>query len=312
MKKNAKFECGWAIDMQVFRSLDEYTRQSGKRRLAMALGNFDGLHRGHCAVLRHIFDDAALVPAVFTFREPPLAALCGYAPKLLLSLAQKEAILAEMGVQVLIEAEFAEVRDMSSDAFLAFLQESLGVEKITVGYDCRFGAGGAGDAQTLRDFGETHGLSCVVEPPVRHGGEVISSTRIRACIEFGAVDEAAIMLSRPYAFCGAVLHGQRRGRMLDFPTLNQAWDTAFVCPRYGVYASTAVIAGEQYRAVTNIGVRPTYPLDVPLAETHVIGFSGDAYGQEVCITLERYLREERQFPDAQALREQLRQDVESR
>ena len=268
-----------------------------------ALGTFDGVHPGHRRVLAQAAG-GGLPVAVVTFAQHPQG------KQRILSPARCDELFEECGAAAVVRLDFAAVRDMAPEAFLDMLVTELGAGGFACGYNFRFGKGASGDAALLAAYCEASGLFCSVSEPVTAGGEAISSSRIREAIAAGDMAEAAALLGSAYRIVGPVVHGDERGRLLGFPTLNQTLDGGYVLPRFGVYAARVAIGGVTYAAVTNIGVRPTFAGEQPLAESHVMGFSGDLYGQNVSVELRRFLREERKFASAEALVEQMKKDAE--
>ena len=279
--------------------------------LALALGNFDGLHRGHAAVLQKAKEcalKAGLTPGVLLFDEHPKQVLCGEAPPLLMTGEEKRALLEEAGFTVLI-LSFRQTRDLSPQAFVRLPAETYHARVLCCGANYRFGKDAAGTADTLRDLCPACGLELHVVPDAIYCGALISSTRIRAAVEQGAIEDANAMLLRPFSYRLPVAVGDRRGQKLGFPTINQYFLPAMVRPCAGVYASKVVLNGVCYPAVTNIGVRPTIGTGEFHSETCILGFSGDLYGRQIRVTLLRYLRPERKFQDFDALRAAMTADA---
>ena len=279
--------------------------------LALALGNFDGLHRGHALVLQKAKEcalDAGLTPGVLLFDEHPKQVLTGEAPPLLMTGEEKRALLEEAGFTVLT-LSFRQTKDLSPTAFVRLLRETYHARVLCCGANYRFGKNAAGTAETLRRLCPALRLQLHVVPDAVYRGELISSTRIRAAVERGAIEDANAMLLRPFSYRLPVAAGDRRGKQLGFPTVNQYFLPAMVRPCAGVYASKVVLNGVCYAAVTNIGVRPTIGTGTFHSETHILGFSGDLYGRQVRVTLLRYLRQEQKFPDLDALRAAMKADA---
>ena len=286
--------------------------ESGRQpELALALGNFDGLHRGHglgqqkakeCAL------KAGLTPGVLLFDEHPKQVLTGEAPPLLMTGEEKCALLEKAGFTVLT-LSFRQTKDLSPRAFVRLLRETYRVRVLCCGDNYRFGKEAAGTVATLRELCPTCEMQLHVVPDALYRGALISSTRIRAAVEQGNIEDANAMLLRPFSFQLPVAAGDRRGRMLGFPTINQYFLPAMIRPCAGVYASKVVLNGVCYPAVTNIGIRPTIGTGVFHSETHILGFSGDLYGRQVRVTLLRYLRQERKFQDLDALRAAMTSDA---
>ncbi len=283
------------------------------RESSVALGSFDGLHLGHQSVLQSALSLAGdgMEKCVLLFDVHPQQLLRGAPPPLLLTDLQRKTRLREMGFTVQT-VSFAAVRDMEPQTFFdRVLCEQLHARALSCGYNYRFGRGGAGDVALLRQLCRRHGVRLQVSDPVFMDGEPVSSTRIRRALEAGDAALAAQLLGRPFSIAGEVIHGHENGRLLGFPTANQALPRGLVKPRYGVYASHLLLEGRRYDGITNIGVRPTLPDDTPGAETHILGLDADLYGQRIEVYLDFFLRPERRFESLAAVFDQVRQDIQS-
>jgi riboflavin kinase/FMN adenylyltransferase len=289
------------------------------RRGVVTVGNFDGVHVGHCEILRIVNERArahAGEAAVYTFEPHPRKVLRPHAaPKLLTTLEQKLELIEAAGVDVTVVEPFD--RAFASQSAVEFVRDVLYArlrpQEVYVGYDFRFGHDREGSMRTLTDLGPHLGFAVTIVPEVTVGGRDVNSTRIRELLALGHVDEAALLLGRPYAVRGRVVEGDRRGRTLGFPTVNLAPENE-VLPAVGVYAGRLRVldgrAGQgALPAVINVGRRPTVKVDDPVvAEAHVIDWSGDLYGQRVELAFLHHLREERRFADLEALRAQIARD----
>lgn len=281
----------------------------------LAIGNFDGLHRGHLKIIERIrrgASERAGTAIVLSFEpHPPRVLRPDKAPPLLMTPSQKRAALARAGVQGLAVVRFSqELSQWEPDLFVRrVLVEWLRVAEVWVGADFLFGRNRSGNFTLLRTLGQQHGFRAEKIDPIRYKDFVVSSTRIRRLVAEGRVEEAGALLGRHFAIEGVVVEGARRGRELGFPTANLATENELLPPN-GVYATFSTIGGVAHPAVTNVGVRPTF--DGPpttSVETHVLGFSGDLYGQRQELAFVQRLRDERRFPDVDALREQIAADV---
>lgn len=287
---------------------EETGRQAG---FALALGNFDGLHRGHALVLQKAKQcalEAGLTPGVLLFDEHPKQVLVGEAPPLLMTGEEKRALLEEAGFTVLT-LSFRQTKDLSPRAFVQLLATVYRARVLCCGANYRFGRDAVGTADTLRALCPDYALTLHVVPDEVYRGALISSTRIRQAVEQGRIEDANAMLLRPFSYRLPVAAGDKRGRTLGFPTINQYFLPAMIRPCAGVYASKVVLNGVCYPAVTNIGVRPTIGTGVFHSETHILGFSGDLYGRQVEVTLLQYLRAERKFENLDALRAAMAADT---
>ena len=280
-------------------------------KTAVALGFFDGLHLAHRRVLESaaLQKENGLTPCVLLFDDHPLHILKGTDVPKLLQNDKRDALLRKMGLTG-TECSFARIKDMPPQAFVEqILVCELNAAFVSCGYNYRFGKNGAGDAAELQKLCAAYDISVCVCPEMDVGGEPVSSTAIRRLIEEGDVDKAADMLGRYFCFESPVIEGDKRGRLLGTPTVNQLLPEHIVTPRFGVYLSRASFAGKSYTGVTNIGARPTFHSGDVRSETYILDFSGDLYGQRVEIALIKYIRPVRRFDSAEALKAQIAEDV---
>lgn len=281
----------------------------------LALGNFDGLHRGHQKIVERIRRSAAdrgATALVLTFDpHPPRVVRPDKAPPLLMTMPQKVAALERAGLQGVAVVRFTEAfSKWTPEQFVRqVLVDWLRVSEVWVGADFLFGHERAGTFSVLRTLGTQYGFRVEKIDPVRYKEFVVSSTRIRRLVAEGRVDEAGALLGHHYAIDGVVTAGAGRGRTLGFPTANLSTDNELVPPT-GVYATTAELQGTRWPAVTNIGVRPTFESAGALCvETHILGLQADVYGAPLSLSFIQRLRDERKFPDVDALREQIAADI---
>lgn len=268
----------------------------------IALGAFDGLHVAHAEVLRG-------AQAVLLFEEHPQKTLCGAAPPQLLADEERRARLLDAGLELLV-IPFEDVAGLAPETFFwDILIGRYEAGGLRCGYHYRFGAGAAGTPELLRALCCAAGVALSVVPMVEYQGEAVSSTRIRAALADGRMEDAAAMLGRPFGFAFEVVMGDRIGRLLGAPTLNQKFPEGFAIPRFGVYASQAFVGGRWRYAVTNVGRRPCFDCNELRSETHVMGFKGDLYGQKVPVRLLRFLREEMKFASLDELKVQIARDA---
>lgn len=286
------------------------------RGAAIALGVMDGVHLGHQAVIaeaRAIAQATGVPLAAAVFEPHPRHHFQPDAPPFRLqSAAQRVRALEALGVEAVFEIPFGpEVAALSDDDFgREILSKYLGVSHVSVGFDFRYGRGRTGNLESLRQKGEALGFSVGVTAPVLRNGEKISSTAIRVHIGEGRMDEAAAMLSRPWAIEGDVIQGQQRGSTIGFPTANIALG-AYQRPRFGVYAVRVKIDGQTHAGVANCGIRPTVEGQTPLLEAHVFDFSGDLYGKSIETQFIAFLRAEQKFENFDALKAQIAKDAEA-
>jgi riboflavin kinase/FMN adenylyltransferase len=281
----------------------------------LALGNFDGLHRGHIKIIERIRRGATErggTAVVLTFDpHPPRVLRPDKAPALLMTKPQKLVALERAGVQGVAVVRFTlELSQWEPETFVRrVLVDWLRVAEVWVGADFLFGRERSGNFSLLRTLGQQAGFRVEKIDPIRYKDFVVSSTRIRRLVAEGRVEEAGALLGRHYAIGGEVVEGARRGRELGYPTANLATRNELLPPN-GVYATFITLDGVIRPSVTNIGLRPTFG-DSPQVsvESHVLDFAGDLYGRPAEVAFVQRLRDERRFPDVDALREQIAADV---
>src|SRR5688500_2588130 len=280
----------------------------------LALGNFDGLHRGHMKIIdrvRRRAGERGGTPAAMTFDpHPPRVVRPDKAPPLLMTRDQRVEALSRSGMQGIAVVRFTgELSRWEPETFVrTVLVEWLHVVEVWVGANFLFGHDRAGNFSVLRSLGARYGVRAEKIDPVRYKDFVVSSTRIRRLVAEGRVDEAGALLGHHYFVDGTVQRGAGRGRELGFPTANLQTANELPPPA-GVYATTATIDGIVYPSVTNIGMRPTFgDVQHPVIETHIFDFSRELYGTTVRLSFVQRLRDERAFPDVDALRAQIEAD----
>lgn len=284
--------------------------------VVVALGNFDGVHLGHQAVVRRAVEEGrrrGLRAVAATFDPHPRAVLWpGNEPKLLTTPEVRRELLLGCGVDEVREIRFD--RELSKKSPREFVLEvlvgSLGAGEVVVGENFRFGHRASGDVAELRRCMRKVGGEAYAVPISNVLGEDISSTRIRKLIADGEVREAARLLGRPYLLRGEVVEGDKRGRTIGFPTANVLPDERALVPERGVYAGHARVGSERYGACTNVGTAPTFDRRDSRVEAYLLGYGGDLYGKVVDVTFEERLRPEKRFSGIGDLKEQIAQDVE--
>lgn len=288
--------------MQVFRHLPNQCCEP----LSLAIGNFDGMHLGHQALLQSNVNAASSlgkIPAVLTFEPHPREFFTPHnAPARLTTLREKLEFFDAAGIQKVFVCAFSKrFAAISADAFLKILREQLNANTVLVGHDFKFGAKRLGDINSFKNAG----FDLIALPQVDLDGSRVSSTRVRDALFSGNLDLATQLLGRHYSISGKVVHGAKRGRELGFPTAN-------IHMRHERPALTGVYAVklQGLNAIANLGVRPTIA-GVPklLLETHVFDFNGDLYGQHVHVEFLHKIREEQKFESLDALKAQIAQDI---
>lgn len=280
-------------------------------RTAVALGNFDGMHVGHMAVLRAAkgFESKGLTPLALLFDEHSLKAITGTAPPMLMTADERNRIIAENGLKIKTIV-FNEIKDLSPQDFVEkILVGRFGARAVCCGYNYRFGKNASGNAQTMKEICDRLELECRIAGEVDVDSRAASSTEIRKFIESGEIEKANKMLGHPFGFCTRVIDGDKRGRTLGFPTINQELPDGLVLPKFGVYQADVTVDGEHYKGVANIGRRPTVGSEKVLSETYIIDFHKNIYGEYVDIRPVRFIRPERKFSSFDELAKQIKSDA---
>lgn len=281
------------------------------------MGLFDGVHYGHRTVIRYAIDiaqrNAWIEPAVFTFETDTVTSKGNNGVEWLLSKELKREMIESLGVKYIYSPDFMNFKNLSAEEFVELvLCDKLTARFVICGEDFRFGKYAAGDVNELNRLCRKRGITVNVVPPViETQGVRISSTMIRQLIKDGKIEEANQLLGYQYQMKMPVAYGQQIGRTINFPTINQYLSKKQVVPKFGVYASKVEFMGRVYRGVTNIGMKPTVGnTSVPLAETYIVGFDGDLYGETVKLSLVSFIRPEKKFDSIDELAERIKLDVE--
>jgi riboflavin kinase/FMN adenylyltransferase len=300
--------------MRIVQGLETYP--SDAPPAAVALGVFDGVHLAHRAILATGVARAraaAIQALACTFDPHPAQVLQPEsAPVPISTPRERLELIAQAGVDATVVLAFTPgLAAVEAEAFVKdVLVDRLRARDVVVGYNHRFGRGARGDARLLQALAERLGFRAHVVPPLMTDGVPVSSTEIRSALKAGDLERAARYLGRLYAIMGDVVQGAGRGRTLGFPTANLRPDRELLIPP-GVYAGRLQVEGESHSAVVNIGVRPTFGEHTLVVEAHVLDFSPSLYGRVVRLGFVTRIREERKFPDLDALRAQIGRDIEA-
>ena len=254
---------------------------------AAALGTFDGVHLGHQRVVS-VAVESGFTPVVIMIMQKNRK-------KRIFSDELNFSFLEKLGVDTVICLELDEIRDMTPDEYLEMLYKKMNVRLFVCGENHRFGKGACGNYDDINRFCIENRIESKKCETVTVNGITVSSTVIRECITNGEMQLARLLMGHWYTIDFTVQKGDGRGHKMGFPTINQQYDEGYVLPRFGVYAGTAVVDGQEYSSVLNIGIRPTFLTEKPLAETHIIGYSGDLYGEKVRVRLKKHIRDENKF-----------------
>ena len=287
------------------------------RKRIIALGFFDGVHRGHGALLSLCAQRAKeqnAIPAAFTFDAHPASFITGSPTPLLSTPADRAGLMRrEYGIQDVIVGHYDKA--MMTMPWREFITEYLvkgnSAAGLVAGHDYHFGYKGEGNPQRLQALCGGLGLGCDIVPEVELEGITVSSTYIRSLIAQGEMAQAVRFLGHPHVLTGSVNHGKRLGSTLGFPTVNLRLPAGIIVPAHGVYATRAVLAdGRSFPAVTNVGVRPTVDAgDTVNVEGYLLDFDGDLYGRQVRMEFHKRLRGERKFPSMEALADEIRHNA---
>ncbi len=296
------------------------TNQLGSRPLppsSVALGSFDGLHRGHLALIEQMKTAAhsrGLASCVYTFDRHPSFLKSSVPVALLTPLPLKLRLLKEMGIDyVYIEHVTPAYFDLQPEDFVQkILWQSCHAAFVTVGFNYRFGKNRSGTPDCLQKLCRQYAIDCYIQTPVLYDGIPVSSTRVRSLVAQGDLPGANQLLGRPFAVCGLIAHGHQRGRtLLGFPTANLYPSPALQLPPNGVYCTMAEIDGVSYPSVTNVGMVPTFGEKRLSIETHLLSFDGDLYGRQMKVEFLQNIRFEQKFDGADALRRQIEHDKQT-
>ena len=289
-----------------------------EKKRVIALGFFDGVHIGHGELLNRTKQRALeleAMPSVLSFDVHPDTLVFGKEVPLINSAIGREEIIRRCyGIENVVFIHFnRRVMQMEWQDFLEDLVRDLNVCHIVVGHDFCFGYKGKGTAQRLKEYCACHGLGCDVIPAVMLDGQIVSSTRIRELIAEGRIEEANRWLGHPHTLADTVHSGYHLGRKLGTPTINMFFPHGVIIPKLGVYATKVYLEnGEDYIAVTNVGVRPTVSEEGRVSvESHLLDYSGNLYGRQARVEFYAFLREETKFDDFAALSEQIHKDAET-
>ena len=282
----------------------------------VCLGNFDGVHVGHAALINEAKKQKNKLlpqyPAVSCgmcfFGIPPSSFLCPLPIPQLTSLEQKLSLFAEMGMEHAFIMDFEELGGLSPQRFVTdVLLRQIGCVHAVCGFNFRFGSRAAGTAELL---GELMNGAVSVVAPIQVGGQTVSSSFIRRLIADGDVQTASALLGRAYSIKTEVLHGKALGRTIGIPTINQYFPGNLAIPKNGIYVTLTEIEGKKYPSVTNVGIRPSVNDGSHVnCETHILDFCGDLYGMSVKVSFLHRLRDEIQFSNIDMLREQIQKDI---
>ncbi|HIU25237.1 MAG TPA: bifunctional riboflavin kinase/FAD synthetase [Candidatus Copromorpha excrementigallinarum] len=297
--------------MKIFNSLEEVKDMEGT---VVALGNFDGVHRGHQQIIERTVksaEAAGLKSAVFTFSNHTRTILRDLPPvKNILYPEEKASIIESMGIDYMFNIPFTEsILTMSPETFVEeILVGTFNIREAYCGFNYRFGHKAAGTPETLMREGFKHDFGIHVQEPFKINGIVVSSTYIRKLIEEGKMEECALFMGRMYSIGGEVVVGNKLGRTIGFPTSNVMIDETMASPPNGVYITYCTYNGTRYPSITNVGVKPTVGTYKKNVETHIFNFDRELYGKNIKVEFIKRTREEKKFPGVKELSAQIESD----
>ena len=296
--------------------ITDITKNAGvlEKKTVVSMGIFDGVHRGHQAVINTAckFKEQGLDFVLFTFKTDTVTTKGRYGHiEMLLSDVLKKEHFDKMGVDYIYSPAFGEIKNMTAAQFVEqVLYKRLNAQIVVCGEDFRFGKGAEGDAEKLNMLCEKFSIKTVVVKQAQYKGRKISSSEIRECIRQGDIKRANEMLGYNYYYKLPVMHGNKIGRTLDFPTINQEISKGHILPKFGVYITRTKIDEKWRHSVSNIGIKPTVEVRAaPLIETNILDFEEDIYGQVIQVELLDFLRSEKKFESIDTLKQQVQTDI---
>ena len=281
---------------------------------AVTLGNFDGIHLGHQKLIETIKNNnKGLKTVVFSFYPHPVAFFGQKGDfKTMLDKNEKSFVLSNLDIDYLVQHPFTqEFADLSPEEFVDYIAEKVNCKFLVVGENYNFGKNRAGNYETLKKLGAQRNIEVVAIPSVSYGDMRVSSTRIRGLIDCGRLYEVIPMLKKPYFIISRVIEGEKRGRKMNFPTINLMPSKEKLLPADGVYISLVNVSGKIYKGITNVGNNPTFDNTSRTVETNIIDFDEEIYGTEVLVGLYQWIRTEQKFSNMEELKRQLSRDRET-
>ncbi|MBX7157853.1 MAG: bifunctional riboflavin kinase/FAD synthetase [Verrucomicrobiae bacterium] len=283
--------------------------------LCLAIGVFDGVHRGHQALIAAVKKEALTRQAldvIVTFEPHPLKILRPEAPPQLLTSTRHKLYILEsfkVSATLVIPFNLAFSQTLPEDFIQQLVDASPSLKLIGIGHRWEFGYQRMGNAKLLEKLGQRYHFDVLELSPVIEDNETISSTRIRQAVRDGNLHQAALLLGRPFSLFGKVVKGQGLGEQLQFPTANLDLEGEKL-PPFGVYAARCQVQNQTYQAAVNIGIRPTFNSNTPTVEAHLLNFTGDLYGKDIEIFLLKKIRDEKKFSGVEDLKQQIKKDIE--
>lgn len=296
--------------MKTYSALAQFNKDIGP--VALAIGNFDGVHCGHQKLISEITTHTDVQSVILSFEPHPITIVNPAFPyKRLFLPRDQEEQFANLGVSHLIKLKFDKaMSQMNYDDFLLWIYTYLNIKQIVVGYDFKFGRNKEGTFENLRNWCLTRKIDFVKVEEVRIDSRTVSTTEIKNLLQIPQIDLVNKMLGRQYYLEGVVIKGDQRGRLLGFPTANTSIATELQIPAHGVYGTEVVFEGKRYSAITNIGKTPTFKSDeVVKIETHILDFNKEIYGSTLRVEFKKYIRKEMKFSSVEDIKIQIKKDI---
>lgn len=302
--------------MKIWSSILQARQEMGKLKKSSVatIGNFDGVHRGHQAIIKQTLANASQLNSLaiaLTFSNHT-ESLLGEAPLLINMPLIRRELLAEQGLDALLEVEFTQtLANLEPEIFFkTWLIEAFNIRALVVGHDFRFGSDGRGDYQLLEQMADAKGILLERMVPIQEDGMVISSSKIRQLLAEGHIEQANRMLGYNFLIEGEVIEGERLGRKLGYPTANIRLKSEYLLPCYGVYLVRLFVENSFYFGIANVGIKPTFGKSHPLVEVYLFDVELNLYHKTVRVQFLRFIRPENRFAGPEALRAQIAHDVE--
>ncbi|MEA4846139.1 MAG: bifunctional riboflavin kinase/FAD synthetase [Clostridiaceae bacterium] len=297
--------------------IEQYGEEIRSAPWCIALGSFDGVHLGHRKLIEFLKEESKLCGTrslVYTFHTHPRKILIPNKHIYLITDNKKRSeIIEEMGVDTLYLENFNNIKDMSAEDFVKnILVARFNVKSVVVGYNYRFGTGGEGNADVLKQLGEKYGFRVIIVDAVEIDGHIVSSSLIRHIIRSGNVDKVSEYLGRDFSVHGEVIYGKQNGEIMGIKTANIDVKKDITLPKKGVYYTTTKVCGKFYKSISNIGFNPTFNGESLSVETHLIDFCDNIYGEEIEIFFHKHKRDEMKFDSMEELVKQINRDVQDR
>ena len=296
--------------------MEIFSEPNINKNLSLALGYFDGVHLGHRAVIKSAVDYAHKQggkSAVITFKDHPCCYFYNTAPKYILTRETRREKFAELGVDFLYELDFAKIAKLTAQEYLEnILIKNFSPISISTGFNHNFGAGRSGNTDYLAKKSKEYNYIYFMVDETKTNGQTISSTAIRNFLSQGEIEQANKMLGYKFSIEGKVITGKQIGRTIGFRTANILYPQELIELPFGAYSTRVTVNTEQYKGVTNFGVRPTVSNTHQCSlETHIIGFDKDIYGQKIDVEFSKMLRKEKKFNSVDELKRQIKEDISS-